>query len=507
MTTVIEGHSAPSKSNRQQHALGGIAKLPTSDVSRLQLIQRLNRMVTLLAMLANIMSISASQLGLLPLGMTLVSGLSFGLAGVIGGATYVASRRSSVELTCSLFIYGYVVYVLGLTATVGGAQGSLFVALPVLVLITALCGRPRDVWCAVVFTTAAFVALSFATARGWIAPIVLFTTQEQIVFNVILLIAVSGSLAYLGLVWRNAVAVFVDQLQVQSGELFAQTETLLEQNIQQVEVGNELAAASTQLLSAAEQQARGATEQASAVSEISTTIEELGATARQIASGAEQVTAAAGETLMNLADGQAAVDTAIQAMSQIRVKVRDVSERVLSLGERSHQIGEIIDVINDLSDETHLLALNAAIEAAGAGEHGRRFAVVAAEVKSLANRALAAAKEVKGVIAQVQQATNAAVLAAEDGGKEVDRGVVLANKAGSVMDQIMVAAERTAQVAAEINLATAQQQSASEQIVETMRDVADVARQTASSARQTTGSAQALAAIANRLHGLALSAE
>ena len=96
---------------------------------------------------------------------------------------------------------------------------------------------------------------------------------------------------------------------------------------------------------------------------------------------------------------------------------------MLNLGERSQQIGEIIDLINDLSDETHLLALNAAIEAAGAGEHGRRFAVVAAEVKSLANRALAAAKEVKGVIAEIQQATNAAVLAAEEGGKEVERGV------------------------------------------------------------------------------------
>src|SRR5215207_1204693 len=192
-------------------------------------------------------------------------------------------------------------------------------------------------------------------------------------------------------------------------------------------------------------------------------------------------------------------------MERIRGRVQDVSTRVLNLGERSQQIGEIIDLINDLSDETHLLALNAAIEAAGAGEHGRRFAVVAAEVKSLANRALAAAKEVKGVIAEIQQATNAAVLAAEEGGKEVERGVELAHRAGQVMDSIVMVAERTAQSAAEIGLATAQQQSASEQVVETMRDIAEVARQTALGSRQMAESAATLTGIADRLHGIVAS--
>ncbi|HEU5089331.1 MAG TPA: methyl-accepting chemotaxis protein, partial [Roseiflexaceae bacterium] len=131
--------------------------------------------------------------------------------------------------------------------------------------------------------------------------------------------------------------------------------------------------------------------------------------------------------------------------------------------------------------------------------------VVAAEVKSLANRALAAAKEVKGVIAEIQQATNSAVLAAEEGGKEVERGVELAHSAGQVMNEIVMVAERTAQSGAEISLATAQQQSASEQVVETMREIADVARRTATGARQVQDAAQRLTMIANRLHGLASS--
>jgi methyl-accepting chemotaxis protein len=215
------------------------------------------------------------------------------------------------------------------------------------------------------------------------------------------------------------------------------------------------------------------------------------------------VAEAAQQTLENLSSGQDAVDESIQAMERIRSRMQDISERVLGLGERSQQIGDIIDLIDDISDETHLLALNAAIEAAGAGEHGRRFAVVAAEVKNLANRALVAAREVRGVIAEMRQATNGAVLAAEEGGKEVERGVDLAHRAGQVMDVIVMMAERTAQSAAEISLATAQQRSASEQVVETMREVADVARQSAAGARQMADSSATLTAIADRLHGIA----
>jgi methyl-accepting chemotaxis protein len=333
-------------------------------------------------------------------------------------------------------------------------------------------------------------------------PAIVLAGEGQIASFVAIFGAVGALLAYMAALWSANTAQLIKQAQEQSEALLGSNEKLLEKNIQQVELGSELSAAASELLAASHQQASGATEQASAVSEVSTTIEELGSTARQIAIAAEQVAEAAQQTLENLSEGQDAVDRSIQAMERIRNRVQDVSTRVLSLGERSQQIGEIIDLINDLSDETHLLALNAAIEAAGAGEHGRRFAVVAAEVKSLANRALAAAKEVKGVIAEIQQATNAAVLAAEEGGKEVERGVELAHSAGQVMDAIVMVAERTAQSGAEISLATAQQQSASEQVVETMREVADVARQTAAGSRQMSESAQMLTAIAERLHGI-----
>ncbi|MBA3468176.1 MAG: methyl-accepting chemotaxis protein [Herpetosiphonaceae bacterium] len=302
--------------------------------------------------------------------------------------------------------------------------------------------------------------------------------------------------------FSRALAEYAEQGDQWANDMMKANEQLMEKNIQQIELGTDLATAAAQLSAASQQQASGATEQASAVAEVSSTIEELGYTARQIAGASDQVTGAAQQTLQSLASGQQSVDEAIHGLERIKIRVQEVSARVLSLGERSQHISEIIALIDDVSDETHLLALNAAIEAAGAGEHGRRFAVVAAEVKSLANRTLAAAREVKGVIAEIQAATNASVLATEDSVKEVEQGVSLAHRAGQEMDSIVVLGERTAQLAQEISLATAQQQTASEQVVETMREIAEVSRQTASGSRQTAEAAAKLTAIAGRLHSL-----
>ncbi|GAB4432727.1 MAG: methyl-accepting chemotaxis protein [Chloroflexi bacterium OHK40] len=384
----------------------------------------------------------------------------------------------------------------------GGAAGPLIPLLFVPIVSAGLLGRGRDSLGVTVAAGAVYLALAGLEAAGVYRPLATPAILAGVVFLV-----VAGFLAYLAWLSGSDLTRVVHQSQERAEELLRKTEQLMEKSIQQVELGSELAAAAQQLQVASQQQASGAAEQASAVSQVSTTIEELGSTARQIAQSADHVAQAAQQTLENLSSGQDAVDESIQAMERIRGRVADVSARVLSLGERSQQIGEIIDLIDDISDETHLLALNAAIEAAGAGEHGRRFAVVAAEVKSLANRTLAAAREVKGVIAEIRQATTVAVLAAEEGSKEVERGVELAHRAGQVMDNIVMVAERTAQAAAEIGLATAQQQSASEQVVESMREIAEVARQTALGSRQMAESAATLTAIADRLHGIVASDE
>jgi methyl-accepting chemotaxis protein len=429
--------------------------------------------------------------------------LSLLLVGAIIASTLWFTRATWHRLATLWLLYGLVLYLTILVHLFNGVDGPAAFGYLLPIMAAGILGEARDAVRIFLAALGCYVVLALLELNALLLPILTLTSPGRQLIFLVAFAGVGTLLAYLARLWSNTTAQLLAQAQEQSEAILRSNEKLIEKNIQQVELGSELSAAAAQLLAASHQQASGASEQASAVSQVSTTIEQLGSTARQIAIAAEQVATAAQQTLENLSDGQDAVDRSIQAMERIRGRVQDVSARVLSLGERSQQIGEIIDLINDLSDETHLLALNAAIEAAGAGEHGRRFAVVAAEVKSLANRALAAAKEVKGVIAEIQQATNAAVLAAEEGGKEVERGVELAYTAGQVMDAIVMVAERSAQSGAEINLATAQQQSASEQVVETMREVADVARQTSAGARQMSESAQMLTAIAERLHGIA----
>ncbi|NTW02899.1 MAG: methyl-accepting chemotaxis protein [Oscillochloris sp.] len=422
---------------------------------------------------------------------------------IIYGAAYIALQRQRITLGSRLIFHGMVLSCTLGVAIFGGATGPLALSFFIPIVSAGLLGRGRDsIFIAAGSVLCVATLLSAEQFLSYRPPVPGSSWMMLAVFSIATVL-----LALLSWLSGRDLSRVLDESHERAEELMRKTEQLMEKNIQQVELGSSLAAAAAEMQVTSQQQASGATEQASAVSQVSTTIEELGSTARQIAQASEHVAMAAQQTLENLSSGQSAVDESIQAMERIRGRVQDVSTRVLSLGERSQQIGEIIDLIDDISDETHLLALNAAIEAAGAGEHGRRFAVVAAEVKSLANRTLAAAKEVKGVIAEIRQATSSAVLAAEEGSKAVERGVELAHRAGQVMDNIVMVAERTAQSAAEIGLATAQQQSASEQVVETMREVAEVARQSALGARQMAESAATLTAIADRLHGIVINDE
>jgi methyl-accepting chemotaxis protein len=455
-------------------------------------------MITAFVMLVVLVLQQFGQVSPDTLGVTSLIGVAALL--ICGAASWLA-RLGRATLAGRIFFYGLAPVVAFASLLFGGAGGPLVMAFLVLILAAGSMGKSLDGIGVGVFTALCYTVTLVAQEMFAFQPIISFDQVNIYMFLLTFLISAS-TIVVLVRINNHDLAEVAKQSQDRAEELLNKTEQIIEKNIQQVELGSELATAASEMEMASKQQASGATEQATAVSQISTTIEELGSTARQIALAAENVAHAAQQTLENLSTGQDAVDESIQGMERIRNRMQDLSARVLELGERSQQIGEIIDLIDDISDETHLLALNAAIEAAGAGEHGRRFAVVAAEVKSLANRTLAAAKEVKGVIAEIRQATSAAVLAAEEGSKEVERGVDLAHRAGQTMDNIVMVAERTAQSAAEIGLATAQQQSASEQVVETMRDIAEVARQSAAGSRQTAESAARLTDIADKLHGI-----
>jgi twitching motility protein PilJ len=155
--------------------------------------------------------------------------------------------------------------------------------------------------------------------------------------------------------------------------------------------------------------------------------------------------------------------------------VQAIADRVLSLGGRAQKIGQILELINDMSRQTNLLALNAAIEAAGAGDAGRRFGVVADEIRKLAERAATSTKAIASLIRAVQQETREVVVAMEEGTREVEAGFRLTALAEVNLKEIASVSQTSSELAREISLATQQQARGSEGVAAAMQSIAKVA--------------------------------
>ena len=262
------------------------------------------------------------------------------------------------------------------------------------------------------------------------------------------------------------------------------------------ESSKRLAQSSNEILSATEEQASGAAQQAASISETTATMEELAATYRQIADNANQVVTMAEASLGSAESGQQAVFNTLSAMESIKARSQASANKILSLGERSQQIGQVLEIINSIADQTKILALNAAIEAARAGEAGKGFSVVAIEIRKLAESVVDSTSEISQIMIEIQGAANDLVIATEQELKQVQGGVDLANITGESLDQILEMIEQTTVAAKEISAATQQQKSATDQVVKAMREVAAVAQQTAAGGRQVASSAEQLSAIA-----------
>ena len=252
---------------------------------------------------------------------------------------------------------------------------------------------------------------------------------------------------------------------------------------------------SAELHASAAQQASSAKESSTSMAEITATISELMATSRQIAESAQEVARVAEQTTGAARAGDGTVRVANESIASIRQQVDLVVDHTLELGRKSQQIGAVLDIVSELAEQTNILAINATIEAAGAGDAGKRFSVVADEIRKLADRVSGSAKEIRALIDDVRSAVNTTVMATETGSKAVDAGTREFAQVTAVFGQIAGMVVTAMQAAREIELSTKQQATAVEQVNLAIGSSAQAARETEVSLGQTVQTASQLSTL------------
>ncbi len=268
------------------------------------------------------------------------------------------------------------------------------------------------------------------------------------------------------------------------------------------ESASAVASSSTQISSSSEEMAAGAQEQTAQASEVASAVEEMTHTILENTKNASLAAETAKNAGVKAQEGGEVVEDTIKGMFRISEVVQKAANTVQALGTSSDQIGEIIQVIEDIADQTNLLALNAAIEAARAGEQGRGFSVVADEVRKLAEKTTKATKEISGMIKQIQQDSEEAVVSIKDGTTEVENGKVLANKAGNVLKEIISNAEKVTSVSMQVADASEVQASAAEQITRHIESISNVTQETASGIHQIASASEDLSRLTVNLQNL-----
>ncbi len=251
----------------------------------------------------------------------------------------------------------------------------------------------------------------------------------------------------------------------------------------------EVGVAAAQVNSTAEQIASGSDTIAGQTITVSTAGEEMAATSGDIAQNCQMAAEGAHRASESAQNGAAVVEATITVMGQIADKVQESARTVERLGARSDQIGQIIGTIEDIADQTNLLALNAAIEAARAGEQGRGFAVVADEVRALAERTTRATREIGEMIKAIQSETRGAVTAMEQGVHQVETGTMEAAKSGDALRDILDQINDVAMQVNQIATAAEEQTATTSEISGNMQHITEVVQQTASGAHESAAAA------------------
>jgi len=263
-----------------------------------------------------------------------------------------------------------------------------------------------------------------------------------------------------------------------------------------------VASASEELSSSATLQAQGADMQKDQTTQVATAMQEMSATVHEVSENSLKAANASHNAAQAARQGGQTVQETLATMRSIADSTRKVAMRITELGKSSEKIGKIIAVIDDIADQTNLLALNAAIEAARAGEQGRGFAVVADEVRKLAERTAQATKEIAGMIESIQVETRSAVEAMELGNREVESGVKKTSASGAALEEIIKMSEDVGGMTAQIATAATEQSSATEQINASVAQISSATQESSVAAGQTAKACSDLSGMALDLQNI-----
>ncbi len=257
--------------------------------------------------------------------------------------------------------------------------------------------------------------------------------------------------------------------------------------------------AALEITAAVENQAATSSQMSSSVAEITSTVEELSASSNQIAEHSKSVVDIANQTLDGSRKGSEAMQTVLGRMSDIRADNQASLQEIVALGAKSKQISKVMEIINTLADQTKLIAFNAALEASSAGEAGKRFSVVAGEIRRLADSVTDSTGEIEIKINEIQDSISRMVITSEKGGSGIAAGTGASANTAERLNEIVSAASQTTSAAQQISLSTQQQKTASNQVVVALREIVAASSHTAQSIGRISSISKEMSALSDRL--------
>ncbi|MSS27276.1 methyl-accepting chemotaxis protein [Desulfovibrio sp. PG-178-WT-4] len=292
------------------------------------------------------------------------------------------------------------------------------------------------------------------------------------------------------------------QAEAASREAQGKTQAMLAAADRLEQVGNVVSSASSELSAQIEQSDRGAAESAQRLSEAATAMNEMNATVQEVAKNAGSASTASADTKEKAEAGAQVVEKAVRSIEQVHQMSLDLKDDMAQLNEHAQDITRIMGVISDIADQTNLLALNAAIEAARAGEAGRGFAVVADEVRKLAEKTMASTQDVGNAIKAIQESTAKSMTGVDNAVERISEANELASQSGAALEEIVATVEATGDQVNAIATASEEQSAASEEINQSIVQVNDMSRQTAEAMAEAAKAVSDLAAQAQGLTNL-----